>query len=229
LSGRICWHVEGWGERRAPYRGEGCAGSRVPWTAPTSYPSGDDLAKVSELASSRAIEVPNVPSKSYATTDDPSRGSLPDATWQSASLDTHTVANSGCVQLPMGTLQRLCVVLSRSNVSDLLGSQRLWTPLWTQNRPIPACPNGCGPGLEIYGSEGWGFESVRACHGNPRASSASWGRRVRDLLTFGSHPCRGFIESRGGCSGHRTIRSLRTPERRDLGTPCRTRMASVQP
>ncbi|CAN5746639.1 hypothetical protein BH23ACT5_BH23ACT5_18560 [soil metagenome] len=31
----------------------------------------------------------------------------------------------------------------------------------------------CGPRLEIYGSGGWGFESLRACYRNPCVCAVS--------------------------------------------------------
>ncbi len=34
-------------------------------------------------------------------------------------------------------------------------------------RAVWTAVDGCGHRLEIYGSEGWGFESLRACHGSP--------------------------------------------------------------
>ncbi len=34
-------------------------------------------------------------------------------------------------------------------------------------RAVWTSVDGCGHRLEIYGSEGWGFESLRACHRNP--------------------------------------------------------------
>ncbi len=64
--------------------------------------------------------------------------------------------------------------------------QRLWEPSW-EPFPVDCCGrlvdasghrtlsfravwtavDGCGRRLEIYGSEGWGFECLRACHGSP--------------------------------------------------------------
>jgi len=54
-------------------------------------------------------------------------------------------------------------------------------------RAVWTAADGCGRRLEIYGSEGWGFESLRACWetsvlAGDFAVDTPW-----TLLTFGSH------------------------------------------
>ena len=50
---------------------------------------------------------------------------------------------------------------------DAGGIERLWfLAVWT-------AMDTCGYGLEIYGSEGWGFEPLRACHRNPYCGGVS--------------------------------------------------------
>ena len=51
--------------------------------------------------------------------------------------------------------------------ADACGIERL--PL----RAVRTAVDACGHGLEIYGSEGWGFEFSRACKRNPRNAGVS--------------------------------------------------------
>ncbi len=55
----------------------------------------------------------------------------------------------------------------------------------------------CGHGLEIYGSEGWGFESIRECHSH----SGRWGLLLRLIEVARRSP-----ESAGGARGRETTR-----------------------
>jgi len=49
----------------------------------------------------------------------------------------------------------------------------LFRPVWTAMDAHGRC-------LEIYGSEGWGFESLRACHTCPSARAEESGGRDAD-------------------------------------------------
>jgi hypothetical protein len=49
-------------------------------------------------------------------------------------------------------------------------------------------PEIAGASVDDYGSEGWGFESLRACHRDPCTPRGSEGSWPVDVLTFGSHP-----------------------------------------
>jgi hypothetical protein len=60
------------------------------------------------------------------------------------------------------------------------------TPHWEPNWE-PFAVDVCGHRLEIYGSEGWGFEFSRACSRNPYVSGGLVVRCMGYLLTFGSH------------------------------------------
>ena len=55
--------------------------------------------------------------------------------------------------------------------------QRVWTLMDPHGRRV-----------EIYGSGGWGFESLRACCMNPLRRRGSFGLELADLLTLGNHP-----------------------------------------
>ena len=56
-----------------------------------------------------------------------------------------------------------------SGPGSQVGSQPLWIAVdgyghpWTRKPSVQGCVDGCGHRLEIYGSDGWGFESLRAC------------------------------------------------------------------
>jgi len=57
----------------------------------------------------------------------------------------------------MGAILRALVWTAvDSSGTGSLRARSVWTPLDTH-----------GQGLEIYGSEGWGFESLRACYAKP--------------------------------------------------------------
>jgi hypothetical protein len=58
---------------------------------------------------------------------------------------------------------------------------------WTWKPVVSGCLDACGHCLEIYGSEGWGFESLRACYESPCYVRDSARDRHCDRLTFGSH------------------------------------------
>ena len=74
--------------------------------------------------------------------------------------------------LPMLSPSR--TVCTPASVGSQVGSHSLWTStdgygrLWTANRLVPdameTAPDFYGRPASIYGSGGWGFEFLRACH-----------------------------------------------------------------